>query len=91
MEILVGAVPSAASARPSPGPWRFCRVAIKGAASFMRVSQDSFQGAGGIWITTRRAAALRSSRNGRIGFKPPYSKGEMPPYAALIYSILQIP
>ena len=27
-------------------------------------------------ITTRHAASLRPSRNGRIGFKPPYSKGE---------------
>ena len=35
-----------------------------------------FQDAGGIWITTRRAASLRPPRNGRIGFKPPYSKRE---------------
>ena len=27
-------------------------------------------------ITTRRVASLRPSRNGRIGFKPPYSKRE---------------
>ena len=27
-------------------------------------------------ITTRHAASLRPSRNGRIGFKPPYSKRE---------------
>ena len=27
-------------------------------------------------LTTRRAASLRPSRNGRIGFKPPYSKRE---------------
>ena len=27
-------------------------------------------------ITTRHAASLRPSKNGRIGFKPPYSKGE---------------
>ena len=26
-------------------------------------------------ITTRHAASLRTSRTGRIGFKPPYSKG----------------
>ena len=26
--------------------------------------------------TTRHAASLRPSRNGRIGFKPPYSKRE---------------
>ena len=25
-------------------------------------------------VTTRHAASLRPSRNGRIGFKPPYSK-----------------
>ena len=28
------------------------------------------------FITTRHAASLRSSRNGRIGFKPPYSRGK---------------
>ena len=27
-------------------------------------------------IATRHAASLRPPRNGRIGFKPPYSKGE---------------
>ena len=31
------------------------------------------------WITMRHAASLRPSRNGRIGFKPPYSKrGTLP-------------
>ncbi len=29
-----------------------------------------------VHITTRRAASLRPPRNGRIGFKPPYSKRE---------------
>ena len=36
-------------------------------------------------ITTRRAASLRPLRNGRIGFKPPYSKrgtAAKPPYGS---------
>ena len=70
-----------------------CRIAIKGCVSRLMVAaarlmvprrlrgfrRDSFQDAGGIWITTRRAASLRPPRNGGIGFKPPYSPLRHPP------------
>ena len=51
-----------ANGRITPRRWKNRRVPIGGRLE--------------VHITTRRAASLRPPRNGRIGFKPPYSKRE---------------
>ena len=51
-----------------------CRVVIKNLPQAVIYATLASSGTALRWTTMRHAASLRPSENGRIGFKPPYSK-----------------